>query len=284
MSVSDRILGALLGLAAGDAIGAGTPGRVTAITQQALFTVEGMLRAEVRYAHRGLSSPAGVVGNAWLRWLYVQDLPVPGDRVREGWPDGWLAADERIRWRRGESAAVTAAAPVGLRMPARGGDATPAYTTAEECASRLWDQPSAATAGAFAMVLALLVDGASYPDAVAEVSAFAKDLPGPVGAAFGDDPPNDGAGAPVGFAVRAASAGDFGRAIRVAQLSPSPAATAAMIGLLLGASQGTAAVARYADGLEARDVVERLARDLAAFREGTADLRADATWAAYPGW
>lgn len=105
--------GCLLGGAVGDALGApveflrrgeilrrfgpegirdmapayGRVGAITDDTQMALFTAEGVLRAYVRAATRGICSPPGVIAHAYQRWLHTQG----GDNdLQSGQLDSWL--------------------------------------------------------------------------------------------------------------------------------------------------------------------------------------------------
>src|SRR5713101_6709277 len=47
-------------------------GAITDDTQMTLFTAEGMIRALVRYSHRGILHPRSVVQRAYWRWLTTQ--------------------------------------------------------------------------------------------------------------------------------------------------------------------------------------------------------------------
>jgi ADP-ribosylglycohydrolase len=114
-----RVRGCLLGGAIGDALGgpvefddgrsivakhpdglrafvpggAGWPaGTVTDDTQMTLFTLEGLIRANVR-TDRGLGFTVAVVQHAYDRWLDTQTLPRPSGE-RDGWLHGeqWLYA------------------------------------------------------------------------------------------------------------------------------------------------------------------------------------------------
>ena len=64
-------------------------GAFTDDTQMTLFTAEGLLRAAVRHAGRGICHVPSVVHHAYLRWLKAQgyDPPTLGFEVM---PDGWL--------------------------------------------------------------------------------------------------------------------------------------------------------------------------------------------------
>ena len=100
-----RLRGCLLAGAAGDALGAAVEfwtldeirarlgpdgvtgylpaygrdgGVITDDTQMTLFTAEGIIRATVRYAHRGIAHGPSVLQRAYVRWLATQgEAPVP---------------------------------------------------------------------------------------------------------------------------------------------------------------------------------------------------------------
>jgi ADP-ribosylglycohydrolase len=148
--VADRILGCLLGGAVGDALGAGIEfmsldeirarfgdagvadyapcyGRVGAITddtQMALFTAEGLLRADVRWQGRGICAPAGVVHHAYQRWLLTQGMTskwraaqMQGDGA--DWPDGWLIEEKELWHRRAPGQTCLSALMESTQLGAR---------------------------------------------------------------------------------------------------------------------------------------------------------------------
>lgn len=112
---ADRVRGALLGGAVGDALGwpvefrrlyqirehygadgvTGLPGgglvaEVTDDTQMTLFTAEGLIRGFVRGWTGGGGSVPEAVHGAYQRWLLTQQQGAP-DRTEPPWPyDGWL--------------------------------------------------------------------------------------------------------------------------------------------------------------------------------------------------
>ena len=124
LSLYDRVYGCLLGGACGDALGApvefmtiekivecygvdgitefdtayGGLGLVTDDTQMALFTVEGLIRAQVRGIRKGICHPPGVVHHAYLRWLVTQDRSFVALRQLEKSEeiDGWLIRENRL--------------------------------------------------------------------------------------------------------------------------------------------------------------------------------------------
>jgi len=61
-------------------------GAITDDTQMTLFTAEGIIRATVRYAHRGIAHGPSVLQRAYVRWLATQgEAPLPPDGQ-----NGWL--------------------------------------------------------------------------------------------------------------------------------------------------------------------------------------------------
>lgn len=70
-------------------------GAITDDTQMTLFTTEGLIRALVRYSHRGIVHPPSVVQRAYLRWLLTQDSASP---PHDG--DGWLITTGQLHSQR----------------------------------------------------------------------------------------------------------------------------------------------------------------------------------------
>jgi hypothetical protein len=108
----------LLGLMLGDALGAaGQPGLLTGsgtlpptcAAQLACFTVEGLIRASVRFNHRGICHPPSMVWHAYTRWAVLQDITGIKRWRTHDWPDGWLAQVPALRTRRGTAPATVAA-------------------------------------------------------------------------------------------------------------------------------------------------------------------------------
>ncbi|MEU5685460.1 ADP-ribosylglycohydrolase family protein [Streptomyces venezuelae] len=122
-----RVRGTLLGAAVGDALGApvdgltldaireahgadgltepapahGRRGAVTAGTQLTLFTVDGLIRAQVR-RDTGAWHPPTDLHRAYRRWAATQSDWGPDERRKE---DGWLAREEWLYARRSPSRA-----------------------------------------------------------------------------------------------------------------------------------------------------------------------------------
>ncbi|RFU86041.1 ADP-ribosylglycohydrolase family protein [Streptomyces triticagri] len=208
-----RVRGALLGVAAGDALGApvgplsleeilqehgaeglgefapayGRRGAVTAATQLTLFTVDGLIRAQVR-RDTGAWHPPTDVHRAYLRWAATQRDWGPDERRKD---DGWLAREEWLYARRdaeratlaglGDGAmgtleapknpaergvgAVTRSAPFGLLV---GWEPQLVLQLAVECAVQTHGYPSAyLSAGAFAVLVHGLARGEAL-DAVVQ--------------------------------------------------------------------------------------------------------------------
>ena len=120
-SVKEQFIGCLLGGAVGDALGApvefmrraeildrfgpdgiteyapayGGVGRITDDTQMTLFTADGLIRAEVRGAHKGITDPVGVTAHAYLRWLKTQGEKPQSGLVFGMKEPGWLYLSRR---------------------------------------------------------------------------------------------------------------------------------------------------------------------------------------------
>ncbi|MEV7278161.1 ADP-ribosylglycohydrolase family protein [Streptomyces sp. NPDC093111] len=194
-----RVRGCLLGGAVGDAFGAGAAGRtlaelrtahgpdgltepvpahgrhgaVTAATQMALFTVDGLIRAQVR-RDTGAWHPPTDVHRAHLRWAATQRDWGPDERRADL---GWLAREEWLYVRRdparacltglgdevlgtlerpknptaADSGALVRSAPFGLLV---GWEPQLVCQLAVECAAQTHGAPAGyLAAGAFAVVV-----------------------------------------------------------------------------------------------------------------------------------
>jgi ADP-ribosylglycohydrolase len=301
---ADRIRGCLLGGAVGDALGAGA---ITADTQMTLFTVEGLIRAQVRGANKGICHPPSVVDHAYARWLATQGERSP--RWRDA-PDGWLIGVRALHDRRAPGATCLAAlraprmgtveaplndskgrgavmriAPVGLL----GGDR---FDLACDVAALTHGHPTGyLAAGAFAEILARVVDGASLPAALDAAERRLRERPGHEETlaalrAARTRAPGGGrvAEEALAIAVRCALAAEsFEHGVRLAV----DHGTGALAGNLLGALHGAGAIpAHRLAQLELRAEIEALSADLLACfgAEPSADLYSPAWWARYPGW
>jgi ADP-ribosylglycohydrolase len=80
-----------------------------------LFTAEGVIRAQVRFAGRGICHPPSVIHHALLRWLYTQGERSPAlpEKI-----DGWLIQQQPLFARRAPGNTCLSA----LRASARFGD------------------------------------------------------------------------------------------------------------------------------------------------------------------
>lgn len=131
-----KIRGLMVGLAYGDAYaagsptgagspaGAGTPWPSGVSSQLAAFTAEGMIRASVRYAHKGICHPPSVVWHAYRRWAAVQGIA--GADTGDVALDGWLSAVPIVARRRGSANATVQA----LRGGKQGSVEAPATNSA----------------------------------------------------------------------------------------------------------------------------------------------------------
>ena len=219
-----RVRGCLLGGAIGDALGAavaglsleeiraahgadavtdfvpahGRRGAVTAVTQLNLFTVDGLIRAQVR-RDTGAWHPPTDVYRAHLRWAATQHEWGPDERRPE---NGWLAQEEWLYARRTptrecltgfgdatmgtldrpknpvarDSAALTRSAPFGLLV---GWEPQLVVQLAVECAAQTHGHPVAyLSAGAYAVIVHALALGDSLDGAVQRALALLTARPG----------------------------------------------------------------------------------------------------------
>jgi ADP-ribosylglycohydrolase len=291
-------------------------GAITDDTQMTLFTAEGLLRAYVAGAARGeLAAVAPFVANAYARWLATQDMtPGVADFDRDGWlftvrelfeqripGASCLAALEQMT-RLGERShndskgcgGVMRSAPVGLWCARLDDGLSPeriARRTLElgsDLAGLTHGHPTGRlAAGAFAAIVALLVQEVPLPDAVASVKALLARHPGHAEtlnaieraeavAATGIPRAEalvelgEGWSGEEALAIALASAlaaADFETGVRLAVNHDGDSdSTAAIAGNLLGALHGVEGIPkRWLLGLELRRVVLETADDLATF-------------------
>ncbi|MEV6163944.1 ADP-ribosylglycohydrolase family protein [Streptomyces sp. NPDC052052] len=219
-----RARGVLLGGAIGDALGAGVDGltleeirqahgadgvtdflpvhggrgTVTAITQLTLFTVDGLIRAQVR-RDTGAWHPPTDVYRAHLRWVATQHDWGPDERRKD---NGWLAQQEWLYARRGptrecltglgddtmgtldqpknptarDSAALTRSAPFGLLI---GWEPQLVFQLAVECAAQTHGHPTTLLAsGALAVLVHGLARGETLDGSVQHTLALIAERPG----------------------------------------------------------------------------------------------------------
>ncbi|MFI9588452.1 ADP-ribosylglycohydrolase family protein [Streptomyces sp. NPDC052236] len=221
-----RVRGALLGGAIGDALGAGISaltleeirgthgpdavadyvpgpvhgrrGAVTAATQLTLFTVDGLIRAQVR-RDTGAWHPPTDVHRAHLRWAATQHDWGPDERRRD---NGWLAREEWLYSRRDppkacliglsdegmgtldapknpsarDAGALVRSAPFGLLV---GWEPQLVCQLAVECAAQTHGDPAAyLSAGALAVIVHGLARGESLDGSVQRALAQLAPRPG----------------------------------------------------------------------------------------------------------
>lgn len=219
-----RVRGTLLGVAVGDALGApvdgltvdairrahgaegvadlapayGRRGAVTHHTQLTLFTVDGLIRAQVR-RDTGAWHPPTDLHRAYRRWATTQRDWGPDERREE---DGWLAREEWLYARRdpartlllglgdetmgtleapknpGEPGPEAAArsAPFGLLV---GWEPQLVAQLAVECAAQTHGHPDAClAAGGYAVIVHALARGESLDTAVQRALALLAARPG----------------------------------------------------------------------------------------------------------
>ncbi|MGW4434329.1 ADP-ribosylglycohydrolase family protein [Streptomyces sp. NPDC004596] len=219
-----RVRGALLGVAVGDALGGpadaldlaeirtaygaeglldlafghGRRGTVTHHTQLTLFTVDGLIRAQVR-RDTGAWHPPTDLHRAYLRWAATQRDWGPDERRKD---DGWLAREEWLYARRDPTRAlllglgdetmgtldtpknpgelgpeaVARSAPFGLLV---GWEPELVAQLAVECAAQTHGHPIAyLSAGAYAVIVHGLARGESLDAAVQRALALLAARPG----------------------------------------------------------------------------------------------------------
>jgi ADP-ribosylglycohydrolase len=219
-----RVRGTLLGAAVGDALGApvdglgleeirqghgpeglvdlapayGRRGAVTHLTQLSLFTVDGLIRAQVR-RDTGAWHPPTDLHRAYLRWAATQRDWGPDLRRKD---DGWLAREEWLYARRDPTRALlmglgddtmgtlekpknpaasgpeatARSAPFGLLV---GWEPQLVAQLAVECATQTHGHPTAyLAAGAYAVTVHALARGDSLDGAVQQALALMSARPG----------------------------------------------------------------------------------------------------------
>ncbi|MFD7441830.1 ADP-ribosylglycohydrolase family protein [Streptomyces sp. NPDC059909] len=219
-----RVRGCLLGAAIGDALGAGVAeltveeiraahgpdgvadlvpaygrrGAVTAATQLTLFTVDGLIRAQVR-RDTGAWHPPTDVHRAHLRWAATQRDWGPDERRKD---NGWLAREEWLYTRRDpdrssltgladetlgtldkpknptarDAGALVRSAPFGLLV---GWEPQLVCQLAVECAAQTHGHPTAyLSAGAFAVIVHGLARGETVDGSVQRALSLLSPRPG----------------------------------------------------------------------------------------------------------
>ncbi|MFO1153167.1 MAG: ADP-ribosylglycohydrolase family protein [Rhodospirillales bacterium] len=185
----------------------GGPGRITDDTQMTLFTAEGLIRAWVRGRLKGTSTDTGVTAHAYLRWLLTQgEQPGLGaDRIQEMTREpGWLFQQRRLHNCRAPGNTCLAAlramtgfgdppradndskgcggvmrmAPVGLYARRVAPSPEETFRLGTQLAALTHGHPTGAlTAGALAVLVLALSDGASLAEALATVKGCLRATP-----------------------------------------------------------------------------------------------------------
>ncbi|MET9256580.1 ADP-ribosylglycohydrolase family protein [Streptomyces sp. NPDC003717] len=193
-----RVRGTLLGAAVGDAQGVGEGGSVSHLTQLTLFSVDGLIRAQVR-RDTGAWHPPTDLHRAYRRWYATQTDWGPDERRAE---DGWLAREEWLYARRGAprslllglgddtvgtpeapknpgergAEAAVRSAPFGLLV---GWEPQLVVQLAVECAAQTHGHPAAGlAAGAYAAVVHGLARGEGLDGAVQRTLGLLGARPG----------------------------------------------------------------------------------------------------------
>jgi ADP-ribosylglycohydrolase len=287
-----------------------------------LFTAEGLIRARVRFAHRGIAHGPSVLQRAYVRWLATQGEAPPADRH-----DGWLAHVAGLHHRRapgntclaalrgGEVGTVTApanhskgcggvmrAAPAGLT-----GLHDPFGLGADAAAVTHGHPSGYLTAGFLARLISGLVAGDYLERALDDATTELREHDGhdetlaAVRAARAHEGGVEALGAgwvaeeALAIAVHCVLAAPDLRAalLRAVGHSGDSDSTGAIAGNIAGALYGEAAIPpEWLDGLELRDVVEQVAEDLLEAFHGPGvggeyepiDDRLRAFMARYPGY
>ncbi|MER5909590.1 ADP-ribosylglycohydrolase family protein [Streptomyces sp. NPDC001982] len=219
-----RVRGTLLGVAVGDALGSpagelaveeirgaygaegvtdlsdgyGRRGAITHHTQLTLFTVDGLIRAQVR-RDTGAWHPPTDLHRAYLRWAATQRDWGPDERRKE---DGWLAREEWLYARRDPSRALLLGFGDGgmgtLEAPKNPGEAGPEAVArsapfgllvgwepqlvaqlAVECAAQTHGHSTGyLSAGAYAVIVHALARGEGLDGAVQRTLALLAAWPG----------------------------------------------------------------------------------------------------------
>jgi ADP-ribosylglycohydrolase len=304
----DRVLGCLIGGAVGDALGYQVefdhwdsireewgPDGVTELrhnqisddTQMTLFTAEGLAegvvgdefesvrRAYLRWyaTQKEYLPPSGAQGLAAEPWLYVRRAP--GNACLSGLREG---ARPGVNPNSKGCGTVMRSAPFGVWAPSP----VAAYNLAERCSALTHGHPTAgASAGAFAMIVAYLLNGDTPQRAVSETMLHLSQSPGgtetltALQRAYeraGHVPPKPASTEVLGGGWIAEEAlaiavycvlgtGDVRKGL-VASVSHSgdSDSTGAILGNLYGAAYGLAALPKeWASQVEGRDVIASLA-------------------------
>ncbi|SFB34655.1 ADP-ribosylglycohydrolase family protein [Azotobacter beijerinckii] len=303
----------------------GRLGAITDDTQMMLFTAEGLLRAWVCGVSHGVCHPPSIIHHALLRWLLSQGEPAATAVGRDGWlfgerrlwsrraPGNTCLSALRTSRRLGEPAGNASKGCGGVMRVAPCAFFPEAFDKAAESARLTHGHPTGyLAAGLFADILARLWsdENASLLDAIRASLAEHGGRPGMEETrrlvervlavhAEGVKPTPQGIEQLGGGWVAeealaiglwcALSAGSLEEGlIRAVNHSGDSDSTGLIAGHFLGLLHGPEAIpARWRDGLELRDVIERIALDICLV---PGSYRADGSEASgaigerYPGW
>ena len=298
----------------------GRLGAITDDTQMTLFTLEGLIRAEVRWTSRGICHPAGVIDHAYRRWYATQTEPM----VKTKELDGWLLDVPELWSRRAPgNTCLSALADRGIGDPAKnnskgsGGimrvgpigvvDAHKPFELAREVAALTHGHVTGSvSAGWFAAWIHHIAHGHSPMHAAFkakyECRGHAPELDealsralvaasqGPAEAVpsqLGDGWVAEEAAAIALWCVLTAA--DPLEAVRLAvNIDGDSDTTGSLVGQVMGATHGPGWIpAEMLRQLELRDVIETLAADAGQLFWEKIDTNSEAFnafWERYPGW
>lgn len=347
-SLHDRFRGCVLGGAVGDALGApveflarriilncfgpqgireyapayGRNGAITDDTQMTLFTAEGLMRAYVRGANKGICNPISVIHRAYLRGLQTQGYTAAVEVEMDGWlaevqalhspraPGNTCISALRAAREFGEPArndskgcgTVMRVAPIGLAWPS-----PDVFQAGVDSAALTHGHPTAlASTGFLATLLNRLLRGEPLPDAIAGAIDELKRYPGheesllaiehalslaTTRTAGADTVEKLGGGWIAEEAVAISLycvlvSTSFQEAVLLAvNHSGDSDSTGAITGNLWGVMHGIDAIpATWLEQLELRAEITAIADDLFGVTQGALDLHSDVTWDRYPGY
>lgn len=302
----------------------GQLGAITDDTQMMLFTAEGLLRAWVRGVSRGVCHPPSVIHHALLRWLLTQGERAATEVGRDGWlfgerrlwsrraPGNTCLAALRASRRLGEPAGNASKGCGGVMRVAPCAFFPNPFAKAADSARLTHGHPTGyLAAGLFADILARLWSGEDSLAAATRTSLAAhggrpgmeetRRLVGHVLALHAEDMKptprrieqlGGGWVAEEALAIGlwcALSADSLEEGvIRAVNHGGDSDSTGLIAGHFLGLLHGPEAIpARWLDGLELRDVIERIALDISlvpgAYRSDGSEA-SRAIWERYPGW
>lgn len=302
----------------------GRAGAITDDTQMTLFTLEGLLRAEVRYAARGICNPFSVIHRAYFRWHATQTGP---QRTIEG-IDGFLASVPELWSRRAPgttclsalqdvgtisqparndskgAGAIMRVAPIGLAEVRDG-----AFSFARQVAALTHGHVTGqVAAGWFAAWIEAIAKRPSLPAGTAASCAWdicrgeAPELDDALARAFALAAKGRVQQAPLelreGWVAEEAAAialwcvltaPDPMEALRLAvNIDGDSDTTGCLVGQVMGALHGPGWIpAGWLDQLELRSVIDQLAEDaMVVFwnMPSEGSPEFDAIWERYPGW